>query len=64
MSFIPGYAIQNLMALTEVQANDDAEVCIKFDNTDKATPITKKDGTPLTLGDLRELAAAFGAWAI
>lgn len=62
MSHIPGRAVAALFALTECQAADEARICITFDGTGNPVPIKNEDGTPLQLGQLRELAAAFGAW--
>ena len=62
MSHISGETVQALMSLTEVKASDDVAVCLEFDNSEKAVRIIKDNGEPLTLGDLRQLAAAFGCW--
>lgn len=61
MSHISGEMVENLFSLTECKAADDVKVGLIFDNGGKAL-ILKSNKEPLTLGDLRRLAAAFGAW--
>lgn len=60
MSHISGEAINALFSLTEIKAADECQIAVVIGG--KAIKINKEDETPLTLGDLREIAAAFGCW--
>lgn len=62
MSHISGAAVAALFAVTEVKACDDAILCLDFEGKGKPVRIKNEQGNPVRLGQLRELAAAFGAW--
>jgi hypothetical protein len=62
MSHVSGQAVKALFALTECKASDDAIISLDFEGKGSSVQIKNEDGTPLRLGQLREIAAAFGAW--
>lgn len=59
---ISGEAVKALLAITEVQATDDAIISLDFDGTGPAVHITDEAGKPIRLRQLREMASAFKMW--
>lgn len=62
MSHISGDAVLALLAITEVQASDDAIISLDFDGAGPSVQIKDEEGNPIRLWQLREMANAFKMW--